>query len=316
MYLQKIRGGLFGLAIGDALGATLEFMSRKEVQATYGVHQEITGGGWLGLTAGTWTDDTEMTLLVAEGILAAPEAPVEEIGKRFVSWYDSKPKDIGQTNKLAIGNYKETGNWEQASLQASRILGGRVAGNGSLMRTLPVSFAYLNRFQQMDMFARKISRMTHDDFQAETACIFYNRFVAALLRAKDLKRTYDELFQSLLDREDPDLIKQHQHFFERLGNFHDLKIDALKPTGYVLDTLEAALWCFLHSSTFEEAIVKAVNLGGDADTIGAVTGGMAGTFYGHQAIPIKWVKQLQNQQRLEQAAGGLYVLAWRATHGR
>lgn len=135
---ERILGGFFGVACGDALGGTLEFMSRDEIERKYGYLKDIIGGGCWNLVPGEVTDDTMMTIAVAEGIIDNPENPAEDIGKHFIKWYESKPKDIGNIIRITLGEYKRSNDWTKAAYYAHQATGGMSAGNALLMRCLPV----------------------------------------------------------------------------------------------------------------------------------------------------------------------------------
>jgi ADP-ribosyl-[dinitrogen reductase] hydrolase len=162
--LDKIKGGLFGVAIGDALGATTEFMTKEEIKEKYGEVTEIIGGGIWELEGGETTDDTAMTLAVVKGIMANFNNPIEEIGKQFLYWENTNPVDIGITIQTVFKNYN--GNWFNAAAQAHDQFGGLSAGNGTLMRCLPIALAYSDQ-KIIDELSMLQSKMTHYD---ELAC--------------------------------------------------------------------------------------------------------------------------------------------------
>lgn len=297
--LDKIKGGIYGVAVGDALGATVEFMSRQEIKLRYGVHKEMIGGGWLALEAGQYTDDTQMTIDVALGILEDVENPKTPIGRRFVRWYETEPKDIGNTIKLAIKSYLQIGDWHKASQRTREQLKGRAGGNGCLMRTLPISFAYISNPFKMDAISEEIALMTHFDPEAALACIFYNRLAAKLVQAV----AKEEAFNSVIMELEPRLRGLSKgDFWGLLQRINTLKLDDLTATGYVIDTLIAALVAFMQFNSFEEILLQVINMGDDADTVGAVAGGLAGTYYGFDAIPGVWIEPLHGKELLAQIA--------------
>lgn len=273
--LDRILGGLFGVACGDALGGTLEFYSKKEGKEEYGYLKDIIGGGVWNLEPGEVTDDTMMTIAVAEGILEKPEDPIERIGEKFLNWYRSNPKDIGNTVKAAIEGYKIHGDWRRASAYAHEQLAGRSAGNGTLMRCLPVAL-YYDDFEKMIKITKVQSRLTHFDKKAEKACEIYNTIVYNYLKGEEKISTIESV------------VKDYDEYEEILSTSKR----ELNPSGYVVDTLMCALWCFANTSNPEDAVCEAVNLYGDSDTIGAVTGGLAGVYYGIDAIPQRWREKI------------------------
>jgi ADP-ribosyl-[dinitrogen reductase] hydrolase len=317
---DRIRGGLFGVAIGDALGATVEFLTQDEIRRHFGCHTEITGGGWLNLEPGEVTDDTQMTLAVTRGILANPQSPREAVGKQFLHWFQSKPRDIGNTVRAALSFYLKFRDWDQASYHTHQALGGKTAGNGCLMRTLPVTFAYDRNPEKMNKISRELARMTHYDPLAEATCAFYNNLARQLFHppenTRDKKRFLEVALQET-KKYCSDLPAETLKTLEKaVLEIPSLPKEKLSPTGFCLDTLVCAIWCFLHTLTFEEALVEAVNLGGDADTIGAVCGGLAGTFYGYRSIPARWVNILKPKAEIDKLSQQLYYLASGTTRPR
>lgn len=274
---NRIKGALFGVAVGDAIGAPLEMMWADTIKKQYGTVTEMIGGGWLDVKPGEVTDDTQMTLCVADGIDADPENPFEEIGARFVKWFNSRPKDIGTTCACSIRSAMSMAknparpslkNWLDASYNTHVTLGGKSAGNGSLMRTVYPGLYYSEKSRAIEV-ARTVSSMTHHDKLAENACAFYADVLYSLVPDDDALSRWLRIASSGYNR-----------VFD--------KGYKPKPSGYVIDGLEAAVYCILTTDSFENAIVKTVNLGGDADTIGAIAGGLAGALYGFDAIPDRW----------------------------
>lgn len=267
---DRIRGALYGVAIGDAMGGPLEFLDANEIKMRYGQVREMIGGGWLSLKPGEVTDDTQMTLCVAEGILENPSDPVQTIGRRFIEWYDSNPKDIGNTCALAIRKVKLLPNtkkaaWAAVSRETEREQHGMNGGNGALMRTIyPAVFYHDPKTRKR--YVKAIAEMTHRNDESTDICIQYCDFV------------HMAVFGDYPDR---DRLKHYQ--------------ENARPTGYVVDTWCNVIDALTETQSFEEAIINAVNRGGDADTIGAITGGLAGACYGYAAIPKRWIKCLDKQ---------------------
>lgn len=279
--LDRIRGAMYGVAVGDALGAPLEFMDAASIQRMHGTVKDMIGGGWLGVRPGECTDDTAMTLAVAHGIAEAPYYPIEAIGRRFVEWANSGPKDIGATCATSIREAIRMAAdkaspsifiWKHAAEAAHSILNGKTAGNGSLMRTAYVGLYYQDEINLV-LKAWTISKMTHFDGQAAELCVAYSALLNQMVKESRLRARRQIL------------IKGGVCGMEYAGY-------EPRPTGYVVDSFETAIYCVFTTKSFEDAIVKAVNLGGDADTIGAITGGLAGALYGFKAIPERWTKYL------------------------
>ena len=283
----RIQGALYGVAIGDALGLTVEGMTAQEIQNTYGQLREIVGGGWLRKQRGQVTDDTYMTLCVAAGIAETPQSPYEGIGRRFIGWYRTNPPEIGRCCALAIGKAQEllgqgvleNEAWERGALFAQEQLGNRCAGNGALMRDV-----YPGLFYPVEMAQRVAERqgkMTHRALESTFACRLYSKLIAVLASGAGK----EELELLLADTAYADCQQRLQE-------------GVATPSGYVVDTLMCALACVMDAESPEEAIVRAVNLGGDADTIGAVAGGLAGALWGYEELPQRWVQALDGSIRV------------------
>lgn len=275
---DRVRGALYGVAVGDALGAPLEFMNATQIKQQYGAPvREMVGGGWLSLVPGETTDDTDMTLAVCEGIMESPSAPIEPIGRRFIQWVDTQPKDVGMTcmrsiqtarANLAAGMDAEAA-WDAAGKRTAEKNGDRSGGNGALMRTIGAALAYEDA-EERAARATQIAEMTHYDDLSSDIC---RRYVAAV-----------------------------SHFVHGEQNAGVRILDAMAtecgfdgkpaPTGWVRDSMECAYLAFVEEAGFENVLVHAVNLGGDADTIGAIAGGLAGACYGYDAIPQRWIDAL------------------------
>ena len=279
--IDRILGGLFGVACGDALGGTLEFTTKEEGVKLYGFHREIIGGGVMSLRPGEVTDDTIMTIAVAEGILENPENPIEAIGRRFVKWYNTKPRDIGMTCEDAIKRFLQSGDWNEASLYVHEVTGGITGGNGTLMRCIPVAL-YYNNYEKMVQVTKEQSKMTHYDPKASEACILYNTIVYKYLKGEEKIKVIKDTLKGYKEYEDI-------FFMEK---------EKLNPSGYVVDSFKCALWSFINHSNSEDVICEAVNLYGDPDTIGAIAGGLAGVFYGYNSLPKRWISKILVKEKL------------------
>lgn len=261
---NRVRGALYGVAVGDALGAPLEFLLESEISERYGRVTEMLGGGWLHLQPGEVTDDTQMTLCVARGIVENPGNPCDAIQKNFMEWYEAGPADVGNQCRTVLSAAKHYG-WARAGEMSMRSLGDRVEGNGALMRTIYPPLYYGKDHAKK---TSAIARITHPGPISTNLCIEYCDLVA----------------RYILEDERPG---KEPLRFER----------GAQPTGYVLDSYNVALECFADTDSFEEGLIMTVNRGGDADTIGAIYGGLAGAYYGFHEIPRRWVDSLDVQTR-------------------
>ena len=301
---NRIAGALFGVAVGDALGGPVEFMSAAQIARTHGRVSSMIGGGWLGLIPGEVTDDTQMTLCVAEGIVEAPFSPIEAVGRRFISWANSRPKDIGSACAASIRNAQRIGrnvlhdnptaeDWEQASAETQRSFGHPVEGNGALMRTVYPGLYYKDS-SVAEYWAMKIGQMTHAGPRSTGACVLYAHMIH-LLTASEISIPLEHDAQRpvqafLLDQCEGEAEYQRAVRAETVEE-HD--------GGYVVDSMKIALGSLATSSTFAEAVETAVNLGGDADTNAAITGGLAGAWYGYDAIPAEWIAYLSDDVKAQ-----------------
>jgi len=283
---NRIKGGLYGLSVGDALGCTVEFMMPEHIQKVFGVHKDIVGGGIFGFEKGEVTDDTDMALCVARGIIQAPDNPIEAIGEEFVNWVENDPKDVGMTVRQSVINYMHEKDWELASLRTHQTLNGKSGGNGSLMRCLPISLAYTN-LNHITRYSHKQSVMTHYDREAAHCCALYNQIAYFLLQGW----TLEDSFEKVLER-------------TRYLSSMDLK-PSENPDAYVMNTFKWMVYTLTHTNSFEEAVVYAVNLGHDADTLASVVGGLGGIHYGYESIPSRFIDVLLCKEELDKIAENL-----------
>ncbi|MEH2240556.1 ADP-ribosylglycohydrolase family protein [Nostoc sp.] len=293
----KTLSGLMGLCVGDALGVPVEFTSRAE-RVKSPVTTMLGYGTW-NQPPGTWSDDSSLSFCLAECLCRGYS--LDAIANSFWRWYKEAywtPRgdvfDIGQTTHTAIMRLKQGVVAHQA--------GGKVEnsnGNGSLMRILPM--AYCHRSLTLgELLARvhDVSAITHAHARSQMACGIYISIAVALLEGADLQTAY---LQGLQDIQTiysvREFLLEKPHFGRVLsGEIAKVPVEEINSGGYVIDTLESSLWCLLNSSSYSEAVLKAINLGGDTDTTAAVTGGLAGIYYGVENIPQKWMNQIARKQ--------------------
>lgn len=274
--INKVKGALYGVAIADALGGPLEFLHKDKIKQEYGLVTEMIGGGWLDLIPGETTDDTAMTLCVAWGIVDDYLNPIPHIGKRFINWFDSKPKDIGVTCRSVIKKSKELNSnsleeWLSVSNAYDKFTNGNSAGNGALMRTI-----YPGLFYPKDIavnVSKDIGQMTH---YSNLSCICiecYTKFIS-------------DCSHNLVDKKDL------EDYMIPVRNI--TKSQNPNPTGFVVDSLIVVLNSIKDTNNFEDCIIDVINKGGDADTTGAICGGIVGCIYGYDSIPKRWLDVLDN----------------------
>jgi ADP-ribosyl-[dinitrogen reductase] hydrolase len=271
----RAKGAFLGLAIGDALGATTEFMTPGEIRARFKVHRKIRGGGWLFLKPGQVTDDTEMSLCIARALALSGSWDLKGIADNFAAWLKGRPVDVGDTCRRGIRDYMQKGQLETPHNEWD-------AGNGAVMRMAPVALFTLGDEQLLGRRAVAQARLTHNHPLSDAACVTVGRMVQqALLGA-------DRFSLHAVTRE---LTAAFPTF--RFNNYRGTA------TAYVVDTLQTVFHYLFSTAEFEECLVGVVNQGGDADTTGAIAGMIAGAFYGLDAIPKAWVKKLDPRVREE-----------------
>lgn len=318
---DRFTGAMLALACGDALGAPAEFLTREQMKERFGRLTEMVGGGSFGWAPGEWTDDTGMALCVAEGILEAPEDPISAVGERFLEWRKTA-KDVGGTIAAALAGFQ--GDWAVAAKRTPQALEGKAAGNGSLMRTLPVALAYPDRDGMLRQSAR-ISAMTHWDPQAEVCCAVYCLWVRAVLEGGDLEAAWEMALaagqeaaaEGARSPGTPGPSPLPEDFWERLRSAPAKSYSELQPggyAGYVVDCLEAAVCCSFAEVSLEDALVAVVNLAGETDTMAAVAGGVGGAESGVQALPSRWLEVLRERERIERAGRQLASLRHRLVY--
>ena len=267
----RAQGAYLGLAVGDALGATVEFLTPREIQEDHGVHREIKGGGWLRLRKGQVTDDTEMSLALGKAILETGGVEANTIAAAFSAWMSGEPPDIGHTVRRGIARYRQTGETQTPhSIQD--------AGNGACMRSLPIALCTLGAGAAEVAEASRIqSHVTHHSLLADAGTLTVVRMVQAALLGGGkghLKELADRL-----------VVEVPQYRYDRRRMEH--------PSGYLVETLRAVFQALFATEGFESALVDVVNRGGDSDTTGAILGMIAGALYGPEAIPKRWASALE-----------------------
>lgn len=269
--VDKLKDAIYGLAVGDAIGVPFEFMTR----GTFNCNDMI-GNGTHNQPVGTWSDDTSMTLATCDSYKNLRYIDDGDIRKRFEEWLLNakytpfgKVFDFGYTCSEAIYN---KGCFNDIASN----------GNGSLMRILPLAFMSDISDEQI----KEVSAITHAHDISKEGCLIYVRIAQGLIREDDLS----ELIIRYVDE---------NSIYRRLRYINSIQEDQIKSTGYIVDTLEAAIWCLVTTDNYKDCILKAVNLGGDTDTIAAVSGGLAGIIYGYEDIPIKWINNLQRKDIID-----------------
>lgn len=283
---MKVKDGIIGLIIGDALGVPVEFQSRESLKINPVTKME--GYGTYNMPPGTWSDDSSMTIATMASIVNKNEIDYDDIMKEFQSWIEtgkytqySNTFDYGITTARGIQNYK-------MGIDAIECggTGERDNGNGSLMRILPLAFIPDIDYETIE----NISGLTHGHLRSKIACVFYIEIAKSML---ENNLTIDEHIKLAGNK-----IKEHYkdsgelHHFKRIFNDELNDEDSISSKGYVITTFESVIYSLKNTDNFRDAVLKAVNLGRDTDTVGAICGGLAGIFYGFDSIPIDWINEI------------------------
>jgi ADP-ribosyl-[dinitrogen reductase] hydrolase len=297
----RYRGCLLALACGDALGGPVEFGSRADIAAEHpdGVRDFIGGGPWR-LAPGEVTDDTQMTLALARSLARGGAYDMNDVAKQFVAWMRSGPKDIGNQTHAALALINDGMSWEDAGKHIQReALPKGAAGNGSIMRCAPVALRFRTEPEAIVQASIDTSRITHSDPRCTWSCVAVNQAITHLLNGGSLDTVVEVAASGVAETRVVDAVT-------KAGG---LARDEVRSGGYVLDTLTAAFWSLLTHGSLEETLVAAVALGEDTDTTAAVAGAMAGAYYGVEAIPGRWLEQLEPREELIALADRLLLLS-------
>ncbi len=289
---QIVLAAVFGHSVADALGVPVEFVTRTTLQKN--PVSDMLGFGTHNVPVGTWSDDTSMMLCTAESILQKGRIDLNDIMLKFCEWLGGymtpfgKPFGIGRTCLKAIDNYRRGKSVFECGMK-----GEHSCGNGALMRILPVSLynCFLNLSNE-ESFKNisNVTALTHSHEKARAASLIYDVIVRELIKNPSKQSVTEVLEKTGTDYEHNEAFRAYSRLFER--GFCETPMSKIGNSGYAVDTLEAAVWSLLNTDSYKDCVLKAVNLGGDTDTIGAVSGALAGILYGFDSIPAEWIKCL------------------------
>lgn len=298
---ERVLGGFYGAAIGDALGVPVEFKKRDFLKEN--PVQDLMGYGCWKQPLGTFSDDSSMLFCTAQSLLKGYD--LKDIAANFVKWYQEgywgahdEVFDIGRTTRRSLNRImkgvhpKFSGDFEEEN-----------NGNGSLMRILPMVFFLKNEtnIQARYEYVKEVSSITHAHFRSVFSCFICVEYGRILLEGKSLKEGYILLRNNINSFvKNQDFNAKEVSLFDRViqQNIAELPESSLSSWGYVLDSLESSFWCLLTSSSYEESVLKAVNLGGDTDTTATITGGLAGLYYGKSHIKEDWIQKLVKTEEI------------------
>ncbi len=298
MESNKVIDALLGVAIGDAVGVPFEFSSRDIMKSDPA--KGMIGYGTYNQPPGTWSDDSSLTFCLAESLVDGYS--LKDISEKFIKWKNEaywsargKVFDIGMTTSRAISRLRQIIEDEELEeLKRQKDYGDEYEnGNGSLMRIIPLLF-YVKGKSIAEQFEIiwEISALTHRHIRAAMSCLIYLKLAEKLLEGKNKEIAYSEMRDEILNFWNTmEFSEEEREHFRRLiqNDIRETEIDELKSGGYVIEVLESSIWFFLKRETYEEAILSIINIGHDTDTSAAITGGLAGIYYGQEGIPEDWI---------------------------
>jgi len=287
---DRARGVMLGLACGDALGAPVEFVSRSVIADRHpGGLRDFTSGGWLNVVPGETTDDTRMALDLAGTLVETDPSDMTDLAGRFAAWLRERPKDIGETTRLAIDRFIAGDPWDVAGQTALDIRGERgAASNGSLMRCAPVAIRFAGDLDRLRQVSIDSSRVTHAESRCIWSCVALNQGIGHLLTGGPRETLIQAAVAGI------ELVTVVDTVRGAAGKTSE----ELEGSGYVLNALAIAFWAVETTDSLEDAVVAAVMLGDDTDTNGAITGALAGAVYGVEAIPSRWLDLLHGRDEV------------------
>ncbi len=298
-------GALFGMAIGDALGAAVEF----EPRGTFDPVVDFRSGGPHGLAPGEWTDDTSMALALADSLVSVGW-DLHDQAERYVQWWqegkysvNDRCFDIGITTRGALASFLHSGDPQTCGPTHDRS-----SGNGSIMRLAPVPMFFVdlfpNNIEQLSIYAAESSLPTHASEKCLSACRYMSLILCGLMQGASRDDVLAPDWPPLIELRN---LAPLDPAVEEVagGSFRQKKRSEILGSGYVVKSLEAALWAFCNADDFEQAVLSAVNLGDDSDTTGAVCGQIAGAYWGRSGIPTRWIDGLGRLPMIEEAASKL-----------
>ncbi len=316
---DNYRGALIGAAVGDALGATVDRLSRSEVKEKFGIHREIVGGGRLNLEPGEAGDDTGLAIAVAESLAQKGVCDITDIALRMAEYEKTEGtgRGLGPITGAVLPNLKPKGKDIFAAARKVHQQLDKTPGSGCIARVAPVGLLRRVQFKELVDETLDVCRLTHPDQRCIDACIAFNFGVSYLTSGKDPSKLLFKTWRFLADTRESkeyralfgdEVLPDDEDMVKALKAVNSIPYDELQANGLAIQTTQAAYWLTLNAIDFEEGLVRAVNLGGDAATLGAVVGALLGARFGEQAIPERWLDSLLNRSQLEKVADKLCKL--------
>lgn len=317
---MNMKNGMMGLIVGDALGVPVEFLSGKQISAREnGGVVDMEGYGTFHMPEGTWSDDSSMALATLDSILEKQCIDLDDMMERFVLWVEKGKYtpfglafDIGRTCNQAIMNYSFSRNTHTCG-----VTGEYANGNGALMRILPVCVYWCEKINQGEMISRavksveEVGALTHNHKRSGIACGIYFFLVKWIIQNREDKELHD-IVQAAMDEAfsyygQDKSCHGELAYYEELVDIEELskyEEEEIIGSGYVVDSLHAAVWCLVTSASYKECVLKAVNLGDDTDTTAAIAGGLAGLYYGIEQIPGSWIEKIKGKEVIDKMITG------------
>jgi len=299
---NKFCGTLTGFAIGDALGGPLEFMSANQIQIKHGVVQSMIGGGWQDLRPGQGTDDTALMCATAESLIEHKAIKPDALVQQYLRWYRTNPRDIAPTTREVFAAVEKGLSIEAASQKQIQDRPGQQEDNDFLSRCLPLSLLYFADPSKLMINTMKLAQMTHAEPKIASGAVALNLLISRILQGESDKKTILSQVMQLLDDNEAGV-------YNVLPDVMSKKKEMLRVGQRMQDTLETSIWGWYKAKNFKDGLITVINLGGDADTIGAISAAILGAYYGEDQIPQEWLAELEDKNIISGLGRKLYKIA-------
>ena len=296
---DRFCSALVGVAVGDALGGPLRFMSANQIQIKHGEVSSFLSGGLVNLRAGQYTGNTALMMITAESFIENGDIAPDDLMKGYLKWYHSNPQNIGQITRGVLALMEMGTSLNEAARQYDENGAGRVEDCDFLLRCVPYALSYFDDMEKMMSQTFAAAKLTHYDRKMASGAVVLNLIVGRILNGETDKKKIMDQVQLLLDENEVGV-------YNVLPEFCHKKKHEMRTGSRMQDVLETALWCWYKTRDFRSALVTAVNLGGDTSTIAAVTGAIAGVYYGLDGIPREWLVGVEDKNILSGMGKRIY----------
>jgi len=298
--IDRYRGALLGLAVGDALGGPLAFLSKEQIRIKHGDVTGMIGGGWLGLRPGETTDAIELALRLAESLIDKGTFDRLDVAIRYVEAYEKRPTGLDNITRAALAAIASGTKVDEAAREAAELTGDDGVTNGTLGRSVPIALFFARDADALVASTLAEAAVTHPPGSARAGAAVLNLFLSHILAGVS---GYDELFDSV----ERTVAERPEDLQAVLGKVRDHDEADLRVTGGLVETLELALYHFYWGDSLRDAVLRGIRSGGPTATTGALIGALAGAFHGHEAIPAEWLRALEGRSRIERLAESLHA---------